>query len=126
MIVAATEKINAAVQFLADKKHQRRKKMGINFRELKITIFRENKLSRILQNRIFRGIKLSRICQNSRKLRKFPPPNSSPALLVSVCGMSRSAGDEFVLPHYFLPLKYSNRKKFCFFNIFHLFIPQKN
>ena len=55
--------------------------MGINFRELKTTIFRKNKLSRILQNRIFRGIKLSRICQNSRKSRKF-------------------------LPHYFLPLKY--------------------
>ena len=55
--------------------------MGINFHELKTTIFRENKLSRILENRIFRGIKLSRICQNSRKSRKF-------------------------LPHYFLPLKY--------------------
>ena len=55
--------------------------MGINFHELKTTIFRENKLSRILENRIFHGIKLSRICQNSRKSRKF-------------------------LPHYFLPLKY--------------------
>ena len=66
--------------FLAVKKYQRREKMGINFRELKSTIFRENKLSRILQIRIFRGIKLSRICQNSRKSRKF-------------------------LPHYFLPLK---------------------
>ena len=59
--------------------------MGINFRELKTTIFRENKLSRILENRIFRGIKLSRICQNSRKSRKF-------------------------LPHYFLPLKYNSFK----------------
>ena len=67
--------------FLAEKKYQRRKKMGINFRELKTTIFCKNKLSRILENRIFRGIKLSRICQNSRKSRKF-------------------------LPHYFLPLKY--------------------
>ena len=27
--------------FLAEKKYQRRKKMGINFRELKTTIFRE-------------------------------------------------------------------------------------
>ena len=68
--------------FLAVKKYQRWKKMGINFRELKSTIFRENKLSRIVQNRIFCGIKLSRICQNSRKSRKF-------------------------LPHYFLPLKYT-------------------
>ena len=59
--------------------------MGINFRELKTTIFRENKLSRILENRIFRGIKLWRICQNSRKSRKF-------------------------LPHYFLPLKYVQPK----------------
>ena len=47
--------------------------MGINFREFKTTIFRENKLSRIIENRIFRGIKLSRICQNSRKSRKFLP-----------------------------------------------------
>ena len=67
--------------FLAEKKYQMRKKTGINFHELKTTIFRENKLSRILENRIFRGIKLSRICQNSQKSRKF-------------------------LPHYFLPLKY--------------------
>ena len=59
--------------------------MGINFRELKTTIFRKNKLSRILENRIFRGIKLSRICKNSRKSRKF-------------------------LPHYFLPLKYCQKK----------------
>ena len=49
--------------FLAEKKYQRRKKMGINFRELKTTIFRENKLSRILENRIFRG----------NKSRKFLP-----------------------------------------------------
>ena len=46
--------------FLAEKKYQRRKKLGINFRGLKTTIFRENKLSRILKIRIFRGIKLSR------------------------------------------------------------------
>ena len=39
------------------------KKIGINIRELKTTIFRENKLSRILKNRIFRGIKLSRIAK---------------------------------------------------------------
>ena len=42
--------------------------MRINFHELKTTIFRENKLSRILENRIFRGIKLSRICQNLHSL----------------------------------------------------------
>ena len=41
--------------------------MGINFHELKTTIFSENKLSRIHENRVFRGIKLSRIFQNSRK-----------------------------------------------------------
>ena len=64
----------------SSKKVSEEEKMGINFRELKSTIFRENKLSQILQNRIFRGIKLSRICQNSQKSRKF-------------------------FPHYFLPLK---------------------
>ena len=58
--------------FLAEKKYQRRKKIGINFRELKTT-FRENELSRILEKRIFSGTKLSRICQNSRKSRKFLP-----------------------------------------------------
>ena len=31
--------------FLTEKKYQRRTKMGINFRELKTTIFRENKLT---------------------------------------------------------------------------------
>ena len=42
--------------------------MGINFRELKSTISRENKLSRILQNRIFLGIKISKIAKVSSAL----------------------------------------------------------
>ena len=44
--------------------------MGINFRELQTTIFRENKLLRILQNRIFRGI--ARIRENFFRITFFP------------------------------------------------------
>ena len=64
--------------------------MAISFRELKTTIFRENKLSRILQNRIFRGI------QTFANL-----PKVSSALLSSLKVTSKSRNVKFIELHGF-------------------------
>ena len=51
--------------------------MGINFCELKSTIFRENKLLRILQNRIFCSIKVSSALLSSLKVQSWTKVNGT-------------------------------------------------
>ena len=62
--------------------------LGINFRKLKTTIFRENKLSRILKNRLFRGMKLSTNLPEFAKIAKVSSVLlSSLKVAVRVLGM---------------------------------------